>query len=272
MRIKITWNKTHDSLIFDCINEKVAEWFVTTAQQLGNNFSTADMITDVPLRGQDVPTLAAELSAAIDLVNSFLPKIKQPEIEKPTDWYDQQQLNKLHKDWARSRATVPDLPQALHKIDRRIFDAYNQTNCHVHLIERAFKYSFRDNKNHWRVENPFKDLAPEWQVCHLSIDYAGHGRHAFEKFEFNDTDIYTDDMCNWDNIDSFVTINLRRPYKFEPPQEFLQWCQQNGNLVPHHYDLPVANLQNWETELAQARATVINNKDVPENYFSFELM
>jgi hypothetical protein len=272
MKIKATWTKTDDQLIFDCINEEVAKWFVETANQLGNNFSTADMITDIPKRLHKTDKLISEISNDIDLVNSFMSKIKKPIIDKPTNWYDQEQLNALHKDWARSRETIPTLPETLFKIDKNIFDAYQEMNCHIHLIERSFNYAFRDNTNHWRVENPFKDTFYNWQVCHLSISYPGHGRAAFEKFENIDNDVYIDDLCNWDNIDSFINMNIRRPYKLEPPQEFLEWCKKHSNLIPHTYTLPLANLENWETNLTQARSTIIKNINMPENYFSLAIV
>lgn len=272
MKIKATWTKTTDSLIFDCINEDLAEWYVNTAQELGNNFSTANMITDIPKQADDTSRLIEEITTDIDLVNSFMPKIKQEIITKPTDWCNQQQLNRLHKDWARSRATVPTLSKALFKMDKKLFDSYHEMNCHIHLIEKSFHYDFRDNENHWRVPNPFMNTYYDWQECHLSIKYPGHGREAFEKFINCDNDVHKDDLCNWDNIDSCIGMNFRRPYKFTPPQEFLHWCKKHGDLVPHRSELPLANLEDWENNLTKARSTIIKNKDLIHNYFSLSII
>jgi hypothetical protein len=83
---------------------------------------------------------------------------------------------------------------------------------------------------------------------------------------------FLDDMCNWDNIDSFIQIHLKRPYKLEPPQEFLEWCKQHGNIVPNTSTLPLANLEEWENNLTNARSTVIKNNNIPENYFSLDII
>lgn len=272
MKISITWDKTKDSLMFNCINEELAQWFVKTAQDLGNNFSTADMVTDVPIRATNTDTLISEITHDINLVNEFMPKIRQDIFEKPMNWYDQAQLNKLHKAWSRSRVNVPLLPQSLHKFNKQLFDAYHEMNCHIHLIEQSFHYTFRDNENHWRVPNPFANTMYDWQVCHLSIVYPGHGREAFEKFLNFDNEVFLDDMCNWDNIDSCVQVQLKRPYKLEPPQEFLDWCKQHGNIVPHTSTLPLANLEDWENNLTNARGTVIKNNNIPGNYFSLDIV
>jgi hypothetical protein len=272
MKIKLSWLNTSDYLIFDCINEDLCEWFVQKSHELDSKFTTANMITDVPRRSHDTQTLISEINDDIDRVNEFLPRLKQPTINKPTNWFDQEQLNNLHKEWARSRQQVPTLPELLHKIDQSLFDAYQETNCHIHLIEDSFYYTFRDNDNHWRLTNPFKDNMYDWQVCHLFLPYPGHGRSAFEKFRNFDEDVFKDDLCNWDNIDSCLGVNLTRPYKLEPPQEFLEWCKKHGNLVPHRETIPMANLENWKDNLAEARQIFTENNKILDNHFALEII
>jgi hypothetical protein len=190
MKIKITWDKTKDSLMFVCINEELAQWFVKTAQNLGNNFNTSDMATDLPRHTNKTDALISEISKDIDLINEFMLRIKHDKLDVPDNWHDQSQLNRLHKSCARSRVNIPNLPEFLYRSSKQLFDAYQRANCHIHLIEQSFHYTYRDNKNHWRVPNPFVNTMHDWQVCHLSIMYPGHGREAFEKFKNNDTDVF----------------------------------------------------------------------------------
>lgn len=270
MIIKIQWTETSDQLFFDVINEEITSWFIEKCKESNTKFNIGDMITDVPVRAGDTEKFISEISTAIDLVNNFLPKINQPILAKPDNWYDQQQLNQLHKDWSRSRKAVPNLPPMLYKLDKKLFDAYNISNCHIHLIEDSFKYRYRDNLNHWRRANPYKDVTFEWHSCHLFLPYPGHGRHAFEKFENLDNDVFVDDLCNWDNVDSCLGMNLSRPYKITPPIEFLEWCDQY-QLIPHNHIIPLGNLVNWKDNLTTARGLVIKNNTIPNNYFVIDI-
>lgn len=268
MKIRLTWSTTNDYLLFDAINEQLALWFIQTSQRLGNQYSTADMVTDIPHRAQDTIKLIDEITTDIERVNKFLVSMKQQPVLLPTDWYDQTQLNALHKNWARTRYEWPKLSSMLYKIDPALFDSYHRMNCHIHLIENSFEYHFRD-PSHWRVDNPFKDIAYQWEHCHLAVKYPGHGREAFEKFR--NLDDNTEDMeldnCNWDNIDPALTVNLTRPYTINPPEEFLAWCRDK-NLMPHTNTIPLGNLVNWRSELTNARVLFTKNIRIPENYFS----
>ena len=270
MKIQLTWKSTNDILLFDAINCDLANWFVQTSQRLGNNYAVADIVTDGPRRSNGTEQLIQEISHAIQSVNKFLASMKQHTIKIPDNWCDQSQLNTLHKEWAHTRTLWPRLPNMLYKLDPVLFDNYQITNCHTHLIEKSFRYEFRD-PTHWRVDNPFKDQQYDWETSHLWICYPGHGRSAFEKFENLDedpNDIHIDN-CNWDNIDAYVGIGLSRPYKQTPPPEFLSWCQDK-NLVPHTHTIALANLTDWRSNLTQARTIFMNNIKIPNNYFSLE--
>ena len=272
MKIKLSWNITNDSLFFDPINEDLAKWFIETSQQLGNNYAMADMVTDIPNRSSNTEKLINEISNDVDRVNEFIIKtIKQPPVDKPTNWCDQQQLNKLHKDWALTRKKWPTLDKLLYKIDPTLFDSYHRMNCHIHLIETSFKYDFRD-PTHWRVNNPFKDAGHQlntWEECHLAIKYPGHGREAFEKFQNLDEDVenISIDDCNWDNVDPAITIKLTRPYKRNPPTEFLEWCKSK-NLIPYNSTMPLGNLTDWKNNITNARTLFMKNNKITKNHFS----
>jgi len=272
MQLKLTWNATQDSLLFDVINENLAVWFVDQSQQRGNNYVLGDQVIDLIHQSTNTEHLIQEEIAYIDTVNEILTRLKLPSFNKATNWYDQAELNRLHKDWAKTRFDIPKLTELLYKIDKKFFEAYQEMNCHIHLIERSFCYAFRD-PHHWRIDNPFKDTTYDWEVSHLYIKYPGHGRHAFEKFEWLDVEDKNmwDDNNNWDNIDSFVGMNLVRPYKCNPPEEFLLWCREK-NLVPHGYDIPLANLTDWKNNLTVAKQLVTKNIKIQQNNFSLELV
>jgi hypothetical protein len=271
MKIQLTWKSTNDILLFDVINQDLAVWFVQTSQELGNRYSIGDQVIDTIRQSADTNRLIQEEIDYIETVNKQLTLLKMPTFTLPSNWYDQRQLNKLHKDWGETRLKWPKLTELFYKIDKKIFTAYQEMNCHIHLIENSFLYRFRD-PTHWRVSNPLKNNNYDWEVCHLYISYPGHGREAFEKFRNMDTydDIYRDNV-NWDNIDASIGMNLVRPYKESPPQEFLNWCKEK-ELTPHTYYIPLANLVDWEKNLKIARQIATKNVTIQDNYFSLEIL
>lgn len=272
MRLKLTWNETQDELLFDVVNQDLTTWFVEQSMSAGQNkYTLGDQVIDKIVKPCDTAILIEQEIEYINTVNDVLAKLKLPRFDLPTDWFDQQQLNKLHKDWAETRYKHPKLTELLYKIDKKYYEAYQEMNCHIHLIERSFQYRFRDN-SHWRITNPFQNQMFEWQVCHLYLEYPGHGRNAYEKFQWMDDGADGDrDINNWDNIDSFLGMNLVKPYRVEPPPEFVEWCNQQ-NLVPHGYTQPIANLVEWQKQLPQARNIVTKNVTIQDNYFSLQII
>ena len=272
VKLKLSWDQTKDSVLFDIINHDVACWFVEQSLMHGNNrYELGDQIVDQLRRSHNSLSLIDEEIEYINTVNTVLKKLKIPQFTMPTDWFDQQQLNKLHKEWALTRYSIPNLSQLLYKLDRKYFEAYQEMNCHIHFIENSFRYSFRD-LTHWRVNNPFQNTYYPWQVCHLYIEYPGHGRNAFEQFEnYDDGEDWDQDSINWDNIDALLGMNLVRPYSIEPPKQFVEWCQQK-KLVPHRSTIPLGNVTNWQNQLASARKIFTENVIIQNNYFSLEII
>ena len=60
MKIKLTWKLTNDVLLFDAINQDLANWFVQTSQQLGNHYSLGDQVIDTILKKSDTNKLIRE--------------------------------------------------------------------------------------------------------------------------------------------------------------------------------------------------------------------
>lgn len=272
MQIRLVWKETNDTVFFDVLNPDVATWFVEQGQKLGKNrYRNGDQVIDQLLAKSATIKLVQEQKAYIAQVNQALAHFKMPLFEEPENYLDQRQLNTLHKDWAETRQKWPKLSELFYRANRQWYEAYQEMNCHIHLIEKSFEYGFRDAE-HWRTCNPFKAQIYEWQICHLYIEYPGHGRHAYDKFQW--MDVYDDigrDNCNWDNIDSFIGVKLARPYRIDPPREFLDWCQQQ-DLVPWGHTLPLANVTDWPNNLTRARQVFTKNVTIKDNYFSLEII
>jgi hypothetical protein len=270
MKLKIIWQATGDELLFDITNKEFVKWFVEISQQRGNRYSVGDQIIDQISAPKNTQSLIDEEIKYIDTVNTALASLKMPIFAKPDNWYDQRQLNTLHKEWSKTKLKWPRLTELLYKLDKKLFEAYQEMNCHIHLIESSFVYSFRDQTN-WRVPNPFKDQYFPWESSNLYVKYPGHGRFAFEKFVNLDVyDDILDDDCNWDNVDAYIGMNFRRPYQKTPTTEFLNWCKEK-NLVPFDGTISLGNLADWEHSLTTARQVNEKNVNITDNYFSLLL-
>ncbi len=270
MQIRLVWKATNDEVLFDVLDADVATWFVAHGQKLGKNqYRPGDQVIDQLSAKPSTLKLIQEERAYIKQVNEALASLRMPLFQEPENYLDQKQLNTLHKDWAETRQKWPKLSELFYQLNHQWYEAYQEMNCHIHLIEQSFEYRFRDVA-HWRTHNPFKERFFEWQICHLYIEYPGHGRSAYEKFQC--MDIYDDigrDNCNWDNLDSFIGVKLSRPYRMDPPREFLDWCEQE-NLVPWGHTLPLANVADWQNNLTRARQVFTENVKIKDNYFSLE--
>lgn len=271
MQFKITWSRTQDYILFDSLNDDLVEWFIVTNHKQNSKYQLADQVIDILMRSADTNTIIQEEQAYMHKVNEALKKLRLPIIREPTDWFDQQQLNRLHADWSETRFNMPKLSELFYHMDPDLYRAYQEMNCHIHLIERSFDYSFRAIQ-YWSLPNPFQHKWFEWQNSHLRMTYPGHGRQAFEQFEWmDDNEDMLRGMNNWGNLDSFVDITLRRPYRMQPPEEFVAWCQQH-DILPNHYHIPLANVHDWRNRLTEARHTLAKNVKLEENYFSLDIV
>ena len=272
MQFSITFTQTNDVVLFDSISPELVEWFVETSKQNGNSFTLGDQEIDKLNQSNDTDLLIQEETDYINTVNSVLQRLRMPAITLPDNWHEQDQLNKLHKQWANTRTKWPKLTELFYKkFGKDVYVAYQEMNCHIHLIENSYKYAFRDSTN-WRVDNPFKDNFFEWQECNIYIIYPGHGRQAFEQFTNLDTkENMFDDMVNWDNVDAFVGVNLKRPYKQTIPEEFSAWCKTK-NIVPHRSTLPLGNLTDWQNNLTKVREIFNKNVKIPNNSFWLDIL
>lgn len=272
MQFLISFTQSDDVVLFDSINPALVEWFIESSKQNGNTYSLGDQEIDKLNRSNDTDLLIQQEIDYINKVNSILKISKMPQLAMPDNWHNQQQLNRLHKDWANTRIKWPKLTELIYKkFGKDSFTAYQEMNCHIHLIENSYKYVFRDSTN-WRLDNPFKNQFFNWHECNIYIKYPGHGREAFEQFTNLDIgkDMF-DGMVNWDNIDALIGVNLKRPYEQSVPVEFSIWCK-NHNIVAHRGTLPLGNLTDWENNLTKARQVFNKNVKIPGNCFKLDML
>lgn len=264
---RFSWTQTGDSFDVEPVHEDLSSWFVEQCDIHGNEFSTGVYDTDYVT--QSVEHTIERAKQALHSTNTVLQKFKFPTLNEP-DWYDQQQLNSLHKSWINTMQVNPGLETVLFHMNRDAFDKFHELNRLIHVIENSFRYELR-NSLAWRLPNPFPAEQFDTGVFNVSILYVDHGRNAMEKFKNFDLDPNDNELSPWRYIGGSLEINLARPYKELKPQEFVEYCWRH-NIKPQPDRLPFGNLVNCAETLAHARKVMSTNYQIADNFLTIEIL
>lgn len=265
MTYRLTWTKTGDYFDVNPIDSELSAWFVEQCKLHESGFKTNVFSTD---RQTSTATQLIEQTAT-DLmsVNTLLAKFKLPLLEIE-NWFDQTQLNQLHKDWIMLLRDNSNIEHAMFNIDEQVFDAFHRINRQVHSLESMFVYEMRC-PSLWREPNPFIDRLFDTGVFNVSILYVDHGRNAKEKFVNFDDEPNDHELSPWRNIGANIEINLARPYFTQQPKAFLEYCAKHG-IAAQDDRLPFGNLVDCKSNLANARQVMNRNHILADNYLIIE--
>jgi hypothetical protein len=259
---KLTWTKTGDSFEVEPIHHDFSAWFVERCRFYNSKFTTGVYATDFESESAD--HIIQQTQADIDIVNQLLPRFQLP-VLKINNWFDQQQLNQLHKDWV---ASVDTVAKVLFNINREAYDAFNRINRQLHRIERMFVYKMR-SVDSWRENNPFVGHDFPTGVFNVNILYADHGRSSMEKFINFDDEPNDAELSNWKCVGSAIEIILSRPYRTEHPKAFLDYCTEH-RIQPVDTKLPFGNLVDCKNRMSTTRQIMNRNFILDNNYLTFE--
>jgi hypothetical protein len=265
MTYRLTWSQTGDYFDVNPIDAELSAWFVDQCRIHESGFKTNVFATD---RQTNTATALIEQSK-LDLcaVNGLLDKFQLPLLHID-DWFDQTQLNQLHKDWIALLRNNANIEHAMFNINEQVFDAFHRINRQVHSIESLFVYEMRC-PSLWREPNPFMDRTFDTGVFNVSILYVDHGRNAKEKFVNFDDEPNDHELSPWCNIGANIEINLSRPYFTQQPTEFLDYCAKHG-IAAQDDRLPFGNLVDCKSNLANARQVMNRNHILADNYLIIE--
>lgn len=261
MTYQLTWTKTGDYFDVDPIDAELSVWFVAQCKLHESGFKTNVLDTDRPT--STAAELVQRITADLTLVNAWLSKLRLPLLEIE-NWFDQTQLNELHKKWIWLLRENPNIDRAMHSIDKLVFHAFHRINRQIHDLESMFVYALRC-PSLWREPNPFTDRLFDTGVFNVSILYVDHGRNAKEKFINYDDTPNDHELSSWANIGASIQINLVRPYFDQQPKQFLDYCVQH-NITPQDNQLPFGNLIDCKSNLAHARQVMDRNHTLADNY------
>lgn len=267
LRIKCSWSITEETFLIETPHDKFAEWFIGKCDQLGNDFCLSEFANDI--NHGFVITLIDDLRGHVEIVNKFLHKIKEPELQFPTDIEHQHSLNQLHKEWTRVHRSKPGVDTLMRRVDSSIFNSFHEVNRLIHVIEHSFVYILRSNQL-WQTDNPFA-MCEDWNEYNVSVCYTDFGRSSFEKWVVRDSDPNDLELSQWKYIGSSLLIDLNKPRPRSPPLEYIEYCKVH-NISPVVSTWPLGNLVDIDANLGHVRRMFDRNLQIENNMLRFDLV
>lgn len=263
------WSKTGDQLELDPCDVDFAVWYFTQCQNQQSEFFISEDIVD--MSGTASMPKINLLKQHILTINEFLNKIKFPRtISLPNDFYDQNALNQLHKDWISILRDQPKIDTLMYKIDPLLFDNFHDINQLVHSIENNIVFRLTSQPR-WRVDNPWPATQLDGTVHNLQIIYTDFGKTSFEKWRVNDLDPCDEELSEWKTLGGYLKCTLGPILKMEIPSGYLEYCSRYG-LTPMNERWPLADFTNINETLPLVRKLFDLNLFIPDNPMKLEMI
>lgn len=264
--MKIIWNNTGDWLDLDPVNyDLVAYWINALEQDQINAFYLSRTQFDL-----SCPTA---LRTHIQTVDTFLfNKLKIAVLSdfRERDLIDQTVLNELHRTWVKLLVDHPKLANLMsHDINKELYYHWNQINKKLHFIEESFQ-SLYVAKEYWETPNIFGKNILDFNIRQIRLNFSQTGRSTFNKWKMFDSNILDIDTNDFSTIGSEVMINLTNPESYDPPKEYVNFCNLNSIPVVGRC-LNLANFKNYATDLTNIRHVYLRNIAHENNTASFRL-
>lgn len=262
--MKIIWNNTGDWLDLDPVNYDLAAYWINSLDQDHNNtFYLGQNYFDL--------TWPSLLRVHIQTIDTFLnTKLKITALSdfREQDLIDQTVLNELHRIWIKLIIDHPKLVNII-KTNKELYCHWNQINKKLHYIEENFRCLYV-TKQYWETPNIFGQNILDFNIRQVRINFSQAGRSTFDKWKIFDHNKIDFDTNNFFSIGSEIEISLENPESHVPPQEYVDFCKANNNLVIGRY-LNLANFKNYTTSLTDIRHVYLRNIAHENNTASFRL-
>lgn len=257
---RFEWTLTGDHFDVTPINEEFSEYYADRCIANHTEFKTE--IFDQDIKTRDSIRLIELANSDLSIINYYLKKLKLP-VLSINNWYDQQELNRLHREWNILLREFPKIEKFIYTANQKDFDKFHSINRTLHQLERSFVYQFRDPKL-WREENVFVGKTFPYGTFNVSLVYNDHGRNSMEKFVNFDENPNDGELSPWRTIGPNLKFNLVKPYETSYPLEFLKYCKNHRIPVQDHY-IPFGNLLDCKENLARVRELMVSNLSKTEN-------
>jgi hypothetical protein len=260
---KLVWEKSGDEIKFSPASPDLLIYYI---EQLStenvNQFKFNNSNFDYKIYCK----LEQNLSSIANISNRIPFQID----EWDGDLFDQQYLNKLHRQWVKTGIEYPKITlllRALNGLDQH----YRDINNNLHLHENSFRYKFVNyDTDPWQIKNIFGPNILNFNDANISLGFNNLGRSSWEKYKNWDNNINDSDTNDYQMLSGLVYINLNRPATQHPPQEYIDWCKHH-NISVIGSKLNLGNIIGLEDNLTDFRKILFRNTHEQDDRFFFEI-
>lgn len=260
---KIVWEKTGDEIKFSPLSPDLLIYYIENLNRDGvNSFRMSKTQFDV---------------SQVEYLRQCLRAVKQVSDKIPfliDDWdgdlFDQQYLNKLHRQWVQTGIRYPSIPLLLRKMNG-LDKAYRDINSILHVVESSFYGEFKNySDDPYQLENIFGTSLLDFNQSNITIGFDNLGRSSWDKFCHFDNNINDEDTNDFKKISGLLEVNLKRPRSYTPPIEYVEWCRKY-NVPIVGQSLNVGNIINLEEKITDIRNIFVRNVNEQNDKFMLEL-
>lgn len=262
MNFKIYWTQTGDEFQIESNDDELTSWYVEQCAIWDSKFTIEVFSEDQ--QPTNVDGIIDLIRQNVILVNNTLSRLKLSPLVLPNNFFDQFQINQLHKDWISLVRKHPKLENLLYKIDVKLFDSFHALNRQIHKLEESFCYRLRSREPRREI-NPFTNKLFTPGTYNIELEYVDFGRSSFSKFVNFDLTPNDHELSQWMYIGENISINLVKPYQHEHSSEFITYCAKHS-ITPVTDKLPLGNLKDVDKTLTYAREVMDRNIILNDNY------
>ena len=259
---KLIWENSGDELKFNPTHPDLLEYYVEQLNaKSSNEFSCK--------RSRYNSGLAEELEKNLALCAPLANRIPFEITEWTGDVFDQDFLNKLHRDWVKTGLKYPTLPLLLRSL-KGLDENYRDINLNLHALESSFVFDYVNyKKDQFQVKNIFGTDVIGFDLSNLTLGFDNLGRSSWEKFKHFDDNAVDSDTNNYQMLSGLIELNLNRPMRQSAPLEYVEWCSKH-NVSVTGASISLGNIIDLEKNLTSMRKLVIKNNEQCNKFF-FEI-
>jgi len=268
MKLQFLWD-TGDYFTADPVYPEFVDWYVQTCVMMGNNFERHLCTGQETFKASDVEVsaLIIELQENLASVNKIIRGLGLQIYEPKHSFYDQRELNRLHKHWVKWIREDPQIQEKFRKLGRE--DQFRGINYLSHHIESSFKYRMVTAPI-WKAPNKFKDLELQDGLYNITMNYAEKGKSSHHKWRGNDDQPNDYELSNWENAVGSLNFQLDSPKVFGYNTDYIDYCDRH-NIPKTTLFYPIANINDAD-QLAHARQVMDINMFKKGNALSLRLL
>lgn len=292
MNFSLTFDNSGDSIDFVSTNPGLVEYYVDQLNKRKANSFRVQNSTWIDLVTQDIN----HLHSVVEEVNNWIEELTdwRYDVVRLEDYLDQQNLNKLHAKWVKSKNQIYDIDAKRHKnnftgIVEHIHDMfpdnerfvvlgnlliklnrsqqYDQINHAVHKLESRFnQINFGMSDGSWQeFPNIFDRSVLTNNIANFNLTFHHLGRTLYNKFQTFDLDLEHDDENSFDQLLGFVDLKLLPAQTIPLSCEYQQWCQ-SINQVASGDNLNLGNIPDLPGRLTEYRQLIYKNLKNNNNF------